>query len=261
MLRRWLAHPLTDGLDLDHPQTTELRRQIICQKSFLRNIYREWYAAIVSALPPGNAPVLEIGSGAGFLSELIPNLITSDVFVCSGARIALSGLALPITDGALRAIVMTDVLHHLPHPRRFFAEAARCVFPGGVMVMIEPWVTPWSRLIYTRLHHEPFRPEAAEWEFPSSGPLSGANSALPWIVFERDRQQFEDEFSEWNIQAITPMMPFRYLVSGGISLRSLSPDWSFGLWRGLEVALQPWMDRLAMFARIVLRRTDASCST
>jgi hypothetical protein len=60
--------------------------------------------------------------------------------------------------------------------------------------MIEPWVTPWSRLVYTRMHHEPFVPAAAQWEFLTTGPLSGANGALPYILFSRDRAQFELEF-------------------------------------------------------------------
>lgn len=167
----------------------------------------------------------------------------------------LDGMALPFAQASLRGLVMTDVLHHLPAPRRFFAEAARCVRPEGVLVFIEPWVTPWSRLVYTRLHHEPFCPEAVVWEFPPRGPLSGANGALPWIIFERDGAQFAREFPEWHIHVIDRMMPFRYLVSGGVSLRSLMPGRTFGMWRGLEKFLQPWMDRVAMFARIVLRRT------
>jgi hypothetical protein len=120
--------------------------------------------------------------------------------------------------------------------------------------MIEPWVTPWSGFVYSRLHHEPFRPEAEAWEFPSSGPLSGANGALPWIIFERDRLRFEQEFPEWRIRVIKPMMPFRYLVSGGIALRSLMPGQTFGLWCGLERVLRPWSRTLAMFAQIVLER-------
>ena len=121
--------------------------------------------------------------------------------------------------------------------------------------MIEPWVTPWSRVVYTRLHHEPFRPDAPEWEFPSTGPLSGANGALAWIVFVRDREQFAREFPEWQIHVITPGMPFRYLLSGGVALRSLMPGSTFRLWRRIESGLQPWMDTWAMFAHIVLVRT------
>src|SRR5437867_7556035 len=170
---RWLGHPLTRGLDLDDPRTTELRLRIIREKSFLRQIYTEWYTSIASALPMGQGPVLELGSGGGFLGDVIPDLITSDVVSCQGIRMAMNAAQFPFCTRSLRAIVMTNVLHHLPEPRRFFAEAASCVMPGGVIVMVEPWMTRWSRWVYTRLHHEPCEPTAPVWEFRSSGPLSG----------------------------------------------------------------------------------------
>ncbi len=253
-LRQWLAHPLTRGLDIDDLRTTWLRRSIIREKGFLRQIYQEWYRIIAASLPAGQGAVLEIGSGAGFLSDFIPHLITSEIFQCPGVRVVMNGTELPFSDASLRGIVMADVLHHIPAPRRFFSEAARCVRPQGVLVCIEPWVTPWSRLVYTYLHHEPFFPGAV-WEFPVGGPLSGANVALPWMIFERDRPQFECEFPEWHIQVINPMMPFRYLVSGGVSFRSLMPACAFGLWQGFEKLAQRWVDKVAMFAHIVLRRT------
>jgi SAM-dependent methyltransferase len=256
MLKKYLVHPLTRDLDIDDPHTTHLRRQIIHQKSFLRQIYQEWYKTIATTLPIDEKPVLELGSGAGFLNDFVPNLITSEIFYCSNINVALDGQKLPFANKALRGLVMTDVLHHLPQSQRFFSEAIRCVQPGGVISMIEPWVTPWSRLIYTKLHHEPFHTDVLEWKFPSCGPLSGANGALPWIIFERDRLQFEKEFSKLKIQLIKPIMPFRYLVSGGVSLRSLMPSWTFNLWRIIENALEPWMNNLAMFAHIVLRRIE-----
>jgi SAM-dependent methyltransferase len=256
MFKTWLAHPLTKGLDIDDPTTTHLRLQIIQQKSFLRRIYEEWYRAIVAALPDGQGAVIELGAGGGFMRDFIPNLITSELFCCPSVQVLLNALRLPFATKSLRGIVMTNVLHHLPQPRLFFAEATRCVRAGGAVVMIEPWVTPWSRFIYNRLHHEPFDPETPFWELPISGPLSGANDALPWIIFARDRQKFEQEFPQWQIEVIRPIMPFRYLVSGGVSLCSLTPSWSFWLWRHMENALGSWSSQLAMFAHIVLRRLD-----
>jgi SAM-dependent methyltransferase len=256
-LRRWLELPLTRGLDIDDPRTTHLRRRILAGKPFLRRIYQEWYQAIAASLPPGRAPVLELGAGAGFLGDFVPGLVRSEVFYTPGLELVLDGLALPFAAGSLRGIAMTNVLHHLPRPLRFFAEAARCVRPGGVVTMIEPWVTPWSRWVYTRLHHEPFLPESREWEIPAGGPLSGANGALPWILFQRDRERFEREAPEWRVRSIEPMMPFSYLVSGGVALRGLMPAATYPLWRGLEKVLSPAIGRLAMFAHVVLERGGA----
>jgi SAM-dependent methyltransferase len=254
MLRRCLAHPLTRGLSIDSPETTELRRQIIRGNRFLQQIYKEWCEAISQCVPTIPGEVLELGSGGGILADYIPDVITSEVFPCRGIRMVADGRALPLASGSLRAIVLLDVLHHIPEVRGFFREAARCLRPGGAVIMLEPWVSRWSRFVYTRFHHEPFQSESPDWSFPEQGPLSGANIALPWMVFERDRALFEAEFPELQIERIQPCMPFRYLVSGGVSMRSLMPRAATPLWRALERSLEPWMRHWAMFALILLRR-------
>ncbi len=201
--------------------------------------------------------MLEVGSGGGFLRELFPPLLSSEIVAWQGVSLVADAHALPFPAGGLRAIVMTNVFHHLPNARGFLHEAARAVRGGGGVVMVEPWVTAWSRFVYRNLHEEPFEPDAAEWEFPSSGPVSGANNALPWMMFARDRARFEREFPEWAIERIEPFMPAAYLLSGGMSYPSLMPGFTYGLWRAVEAAAAPIMNAVAMFALIVLRRRSA----
>jgi SAM-dependent methyltransferase len=255
-LKKLLAHPRTRHASIDSPVTTEERRSIIQEKEFLRRIYVEWYRMVAAEVPDGKDAVLELGSGAGFFDEFLPETITSEVFFCGHIRAVLDGENLPLASRSLRAIVMCDVLHHIPDSEMFLREADRCLLKGGRIVMIEPWVTAWSRIIYTNLHHEPFAPNAPEWRFDSTGPLSGANGALPWMIFERDRDRFGRKFPNFSVRKIEPFMPFRYLLSGGVSLRSLMPTAAFGALSGLETLLKPWRDRLAMFALIVVEKTD-----
>jgi SAM-dependent methyltransferase len=245
---------MTAGMDLDDPATTEVRKQIISSKPLLKAIYDEWYTMLAANLPAGEGPVLELGSGAGYCDRYIPGLITSELLYCPSIQLRLDAQHMPFGEKELRAIVFTDVLHHIPNVRLFFSEAARCIRPGGKVLMIEPWVTAWSRFAYRHLHHEPFSPEVTEWSFPSSGPLSGANGAVPWIVFQRDRRKFETEFPQLEIEHIVPFLPFRYVVSGGVSMRSLMPGFTNGMWLQLERMLRPWMSHLGMFAFISLRR-------
>jgi SAM-dependent methyltransferase len=254
IIKRLLAHPATRDLGIDDPRTTERRRAIIQGNRFLWRIYDEWYRSIAARIPEGPGCVLELGSGAGFLARYIPGLITSEVFLCPDIKLVLDAQRLPFSSGSLKAIAMVDVLHHVPDNRVFLTEAQRCLRSGGSVVMIEPWVSTWSRPIYTRLHHEPFEPEAESWSFPSSGPLSGANGALPWIIFERDRHEFESEFRDLQIRAVRPFMPFRYLVSGGVSMRQLMPEATFGAWREFESLLSKWPRHWSMFALIHLTR-------
>lgn len=78
-VKRLLAEPATAGLDLDAVETTSRRRALIESKRFLRQVYVEWYAMIGDALPPVGGPLLEIGSGGGFLASTIRGVITSDL--------------------------------------------------------------------------------------------------------------------------------------------------------------------------------------
>jgi SAM-dependent methyltransferase len=248
-----LAHPLTKGLSLDDPRTTELRTTIIRNKGFLKQIYESWYRLLTSQIPAGEGSVLEVGSGGGFLKELHRDALASEVFFTPHVDIVLDAMALPFHAEALKAILMVDVLHHIPEPALFFHQAAKCVRSGGRCLMIEPWNTPWGAWVFQHLHHEPFNPGGG-WTIPPTGPLSGANGALPWILFERDRALFGEKFPQWRVASIQPMMPLAYLLSGGVSMRSLMPSWSYQWVRSMEKLIPGLDGKCGMFAFIVLDR-------
>lgn len=101
-LKEWLSHPATQDLAIDDPRTTERRRAIIQSNGFLRRIYAEWHTAIARSIPGGAGGVLELGSGAGYLDQFVPNLITSEVFLCPGIQVVLDGRELPFRAASLR---------------------------------------------------------------------------------------------------------------------------------------------------------------
>jgi len=253
VIKTLLAEPLTKGFDVDDPRTTELRVRILQSKPFVRRIYDEWYRIIGARIPSGFGQVLELGSGSGYLRQFIPGAIHSEVFWCSNANVIADACSLPFPAGSLRAIVMTDVFHHIPRADHFLNEARRCLRSGGRIVMIEPWVSHWSRLIW-HVHPEPFLPDSCSWDIPKGGPLSGANIALPWIVFKRDRNLFKSKFPEFEVVEVLPMMPFSFLLSGGLSMRSLLPVTCYGFVRNVEAMLSPWMDQIAMFATFTIAK-------
>lgn len=250
-LRRILQHPKTKGLNLDDPETTNLRRDIILAKPFLRRIYQEWYS-LLTASPGGiSGKVLEIGAGAGLSNPSKNQVIRSDIMVTKWIDLACDCQMLPFRDSQFGAILMIDVLHHLPDPLRFFREAERCLTAGGAISMVEPWNTKWSSWIYKNLHHEPYDPTSTEWELTKGGPLSQANGALPWIIFKRDFRLFNQRFPQLSIEGIKPIMPLVYLFSGGLSYRNFMPGVTYNFWRKFEAALEP---EFAMFAHIELRK-------
>jgi SAM-dependent methyltransferase len=253
-VKQWLAEPTTAGRDLDDAETTTRHRALIRSKPFLRQIYLEWYCLLDHSLPDVSGPILELGSGGGFLADVQRRVITSDILAIPNVDVRLDAGRLPFGDAQLRAIVMTNVFHHLPDVARFLGEAVRCLKPNGAIVMIEPWVTPWSRWVFTRFHHEPFDPNAPSWSVAAGHPLSSANGALPWLVFSRDRGLLHDRFPQLQVTVTEPLMPLRYVVSGGVSVRALVPGWAFPLCRWLDTWLVRVTPAAAMFARIVVER-------
>lgn len=255
VLQSFLKHPLTKGTDLDDPKATLLHRQIIESNPFLQQIYSEWYRLLISNLPaPSYVPLLELGSGAGFPAQCMRSVIRSDIMQVDNIDLVCDAQQIPIFDESLSGIFMINVLHHLVDPKLFFLEAGRCLVQGGFIVMIEPWKTTWSQFVYHRLHHEPFDTDTTCWGSSPGKPLANANGAVPWIIFSRDKKIFQYEFPQLHIDKIQPMMPFIYILSGGLSFRNLMPRWSYKFWRMLENWLHPYIDDCGMFAIIVLRK-------
>jgi hypothetical protein len=84
--------------------------------------------------------------------------------------------------------------------------------------------------------------------------LSGANGALPWIVFERDLPQFATAFPMLEIEQISYHSPLRYLLSGGVSYRQLVPGFSYGFFRCLDRLLSRISSGWSMFVTIRIRK-------
>ncbi len=244
--------------DLDHFTTSELHAQIIQKKPFLRRIYLDFYkqfANVVNENPSGL--FFEIGSGGGFLKQVYPRIITSDILKVSHVDICFDAQKLPLKKKSADGFFLINVFHHIKDPILFLSELDRCLKPGGTIVMIEPANTPWARFIYQHFHHEPFDPQAG-WILKEGGPLSGANGALPWIIFERDKSGFLLKFPSFAIKRIRYFMPFRYLISGGLTLRQLLPTCCYGMVKFFEWILSP-VNRLgAMFLVIKIYKKQAT---
>ncbi len=245
--------------NLDDPNNINILRQVIQRKPFLLNIYKDFYREMLEKVRtvPQDGKLVELGSGAGFLKTLAPKVVTSDFLPYSGIDMVFSALDMPFEDSSISAVLMFDVFHHLKDSKQFFEEMKRCLKNGGKVVMIEPANTIWSRFIYTNYHHEPFEVDG-EWGFAEGGPLTGANMAIPYIVFFRDSKVFAKEFPELKVCSIRIHTPLRYLLSGGLSLRQLLPSFSYPVIRLLEWLLTPLNQYLGMFMTIELEKKSLS---
>jgi len=245
---------LPKGLD-DPWHVRELRARIQ-SKPALRKYYLEVYCKYTDCLArcPSRGLALELGSGAGFAKDLIPDLVTSDTIPYEGVDRVVDATAMPFEEGSLRAIFMLNVFHHIPDAAAFLRQAQRCLVPGGRVLIVDQFPGWFSRWIYRYAHHESFHPEARDWKFDSTGPLSGANGALAWMVFERDRAQFEAEFPALRLERYEPHTPLRYWLTGGLKGWSLLPGWAFGTATAIDQGLMKLGRGWASFLDVELVR-------
>ena len=229
-LRGWLAEPAADELGLDGVDITIVHRDALRRKAILRRLfegfYRECRRMDMRYFGDCPGPRIEIGSGASFVKEVLPDVVTSDVKQLPFVDLIAQAEHLPFADHSLRAIYAINVFHHTPDPRAFFHELIRVVRRGGGAVLIEPYYGPVARFLFKRIHAtEGFDINVPDWKAANyTGPMTNANQALSYVVFRRDRKILEREFQNLEIVLDRPRTQLLYLLSGGVNFRQLLPD-------------------------------------
>ena len=175
-----------------------------------------------AALPPPrrSGPRVELGSGPGFAREFIPGLELTDLVrgALARPRGQRRGAAVraPRSVGAL---VLFDVLHHLPSPRRFFAEAARVLRAGrahrDVRAVHQPAVVPGLQ-VPPRGAGRHARRSAGDGDAAAAATARDpfdSNQAIPTLLFgrargrrssARSRRWPSTASSAWRARAIPP---------------------------------------------------------
>jgi SAM-dependent methyltransferase len=107
------------------------------------------YGPVVAALPPGDDPVCEIGSGHGGLAHWVsrpvigidPRAGDDGVPLPANLReLSPDGATIPLDDQSVAAAVAVDTFEHIPAAgrERAITEMKRVVRPGGRVIIIGP---------------------------------------------------------------------------------------------------------------------------
>lgn len=172
-----------------HLGLVQTHRQIWRQRPELREVYGQFFRRLRDAACTSR-PVVELGAGPGFLKESWPGLISTDVAPTSWIDVVCDGCNVPFSNASIGTFVMLDVLHHLPRPLEFMAEAARALAPSGRIVAIEPWITPASWILYKCFHHEECRLRVdihRPFELTGKRPYDG-NATIPYLLVRALRE-------------------------------------------------------------------------
>jgi len=244
-----------DLKEIDSLETLNKHRSLISKKHYLKSLYKDFYQEILSRLSlSAKDKVVEIGSGGGFIKEIIPFAITSDVRGAPGIDMVFNASQIPFRDESIDALLMLNVFHHLQNVEICLQSFDRVLRPGGKIIMVEPTNTPWRRWTDRRFHNEIFDP-LSSWDIGTGGPMSTANGALAWIALIRDQKILEEKFPNLKVTFIREHTPFRYFASGGLSYPQLLPNFTYDGLKILENSLDPFMKWIAIFQTIEITKT------
>jgi SAM-dependent methyltransferase len=194
-------------------------------KPVLRTLYRQWFNEIERNLTAGIS--VEIGCGISRLKEHIPDVVTVDVVKLSWIDAVCDAHELPFRSGSVGNLILFDVLHHLSMPMMFFSEASRVLKPGGRMIIIEPYVSPVSWLIFKFFHPEPIwmacNPLDSGMVKSSNRPFD-SNQAIPTLIFFRFLKQWRERFPEFTVKTRKKFAFIAYPATGGFGGRQLLTD-------------------------------------
>lgn len=102
--------------------------------------------------------ILEIGSGAGISSKFLKNkkVLMTDLLPWrkNGIIGNINSENLPFENDFFESAFALDAIHHICDPVKAISELCRVVRPGGKVVIIEPYVSYLSYLVYRIFHNE-----------------------------------------------------------------------------------------------------------
>jgi SAM-dependent methyltransferase len=211
-------------------------RKIWAVRPELRAVYHEWFAELLCCVE-GLHPTVEIGAGPGFFKEYFPSLIATDVVPTSYVDVVCDAGSLPFQSGSVGALVMVDVLHHLPKPLEFLAEAGRILQPGGRLAMIEPWITAPSYLLYRYFHHEDCSLKVdVRCPFGEMGKKAfDGNAAIPFKLLN----QFKSGAPALRLIQANPFLGLSYLATLGFRRARPMPRALIGMAKVCERLFSP----------------------
>lgn len=228
------------------------RQKVWRRKVILKRIYFEWYLKVEKNLKKGKT--LEIGSGIGSYKEFNKKIVTSDIIKAPWIDYCFPAEKIPFKKNSFNNIVLIDVFHHLKNPVEFLREAYRVLKKNGQIIMIEPYPSPFSLMIYEKFHPEPFIMNINYFK-KSNKNLPIPNQAIPYLFFFKQFDKFKNIFG--NKFKIIKRKKFSFLLyplSGGFQNKQLIPDFAIPVLKKMEIILEFFKHLLAFRCFVVLQK-------
>lgn len=207
----------------------ESNKKAFESKKILQRIYGCYFSLIKKEMTSPFEKTVEIGCGAAFFKRFLPAIQSADIVESKYVDLVCDGHQLPIKTASLSNVVLIDVFHHLQSPQYFLEEAHRVLQIGGKLILLEPFVSPLSYLVYKYFHEEsfsfkknPFIQENRTEKPSTSTSLYAGNQAISRVLWKTASKQ-HNRFMGFSFR-YRFLDFFSYPASGGLSKPQLLGD-------------------------------------
>ncbi|MFL5735010.1 MAG: class I SAM-dependent methyltransferase [Chloroflexia bacterium] len=236
-------------------------RAVWRRKPILRRIYREQYYSRLLAQCPPDGSTLEIGSGPGFLAGIAPQVWRTDVLPSPYIHCVADVHRLPFAPDQFDTVIGLDVLHHFNRPINALREVARVLKPGGRLALVEPWITTFSRFVYTYLHQEGCDLTLTPWcdtnQFTDDKLAFDGNAAIPYLLLTRGAGHLSQALPELRLVRLEQFSLVTYLLSLGFKPANLLPPPLYPILYRAEEATRPAWSRWAALRALIVWEKSA----
>jgi len=248
-------------IDTQAHEVLSKHRRVWQNKPVLRRIYNEeFFARLLASRKPGGISV-EVGGGPGFFKELLPSVVCTDLIPSPWLDAVVDAQRLPFRSSSISNIFGLDILHHITEPMTFLNEVQRALMAGGRLILVEPWITPFSYFIYRYLHQEGCDLTAQPWDMHVGNGVAAkdafeGNPAIPFLLFgARHRSRTLALLPHLTTLAIEPFCLFAYVLTFGFKPMNLLPGFLYGFVSTLERKTLPlWSGLAALRVLLVLEK-------
>ncbi len=267
VLRRLLVETRLQGVDPDSDDFLVGQQEILGRKTMLRGVLEESYRlclALDQRYLRGPGKRIEIGAGTGLFRSYDSAVLCTDIKIGQHLNGVVDAQNMPFDSESIRTIYGIHCFHHLPDPAGFLRELGRVLVPGGGCILIEPYYGFVAKWLFSRLFDtEHFDKDQKDWRGTlEMTAMGGANQALSYLVFVRDRELLEREFPYLEIVHTSPLNNYlRYLTSGGLYFKQLLPSLAIPVLRIVETLLWPLRSIFALHHVVVVRRRTTQTDT
>ncbi len=196
-----MKEPRLAGKDPDSDEMLVVHSKILYEKPMIREVFEKFYDTCIALDNQyfGNSKEqrIEIGASVSFFSKKYPQIISTDIKHADNLDMVVDAQNMPFENNTIRAIYGINCFHHLPNPNLFFKELERTLDIGCACILIDPYYGFTSRRFYKKIFNsEIFDMDQKEWVNESLGFMNGANQALSYIVFQRDKKKMGKHVSK-----------------------------------------------------------------